>query len=634
MDAEVLKPHLPSPFPNVPSIWHDPISGFDVPKGQIANLKWRAQVLGQAEHDPELQAELWEACRKSLLLWINLFVYTYHQFDVSSGGQRKAADFADHPFVTWAIQDDMLLQFVGMLNGDVADRDILVNKSRDMGASWCCLTFIHWLWLFRPDAQLLELSRTEMYVDQGGNMKALFQKHDYINQWLPDWMRPPNCLPGQKNRTKMHLMNAWNGSCIDGESTTKHAASGDRRLVILLDEFAKVEHGREMRSATRDAGLMRIVNSTVAGPGTEYSRWKNSGQIKAFSLMWWEHPDKGRGRYLEQNPITGVWKIRSPWYDNEQLVRSPQEMAREIDAEDTEAGDLFFSVGNIDKHIAFFARDPKERRTVDFKPGTANDMIPEIIKRRRLEAVATVRDERGPLRIWVNLVNGRLDQNFSYIIGIDLSKGQGASNTVFSVKCKETKMKVAEWRNANTPPYEAARVAVALAIWVGGRTKLPFLKWENNGPGWDFGRYIVRKWFYPFYYRAKRPGGVNEKKTRLYGWQSGRREKEELLREYDRVLAHGGYVNPSKFALEEARQYIYYPNGGVGPACLVEEDQGARKCHGDTVIADALTLEDSDIQGGRRPEMEVSTRCAAGRKKLLMDKKKKMKAFKRFDFRM
>jgi hypothetical protein len=386
-----------------------------------------------------------------------------------------------------------------------------------MGASWLCIAFIHWLWLFRLDAQLLELSRTETYVDQAGNMKALFQKHDYINQWLPDWMRPPDCLPGEKNRTKMHMMNVWNKSCIDGESTTKHAASGDRRLVILLDEFAKVEHGREMRSATRDAGLMRIVNSTVAGPGTEYSRWKNSGQIKVFSLMWWEHPSKGQGRYLQQNSITQVWKIRSPWYDNENLVRSPQEMAREIDAEDVEAGDLFFSMGSVDRHIALFAREPKERRTVDFQPGIANDMIPDVIKKRGLENVVCQQGERGPLRIWVNLINGRLDQNFTYIIGIDLSKGQGASNTVFSVKCKETKMKVAEWRDANTPPYEAARIAMALAIWVGGRTKLPFLKWENNGPGWDFGRYVVRKWFYPFYYRAKRPGGINEKKTRMYG---------------------------------------------------------------------------------------------------------------------
>jgi len=631
----VPKPHLPEPFPHIASVWTDPITGFKVPKVPLKNLQWREKLLKEAESDKGLQGELISACSESISYWVNAFVWTYHQFDVNVDGTRRMADHADVPFITWEVQDDLFNQFVTNLFGeDVKDRDILVNKSRDMGASWCCTAFLHWLWLFRPDKQMLQLSRTEPYVDQTGNMKALFQKNDYINLWLPDWMRPPDCLPGGKNRTKMHMSNVWNGSVIDGESTTKHAASGDRRLVILLDEFAKVEHGGEMRSATRDAGLMRIVNSTVAGPGTEYSKWKNSGQIKVFSLMWWEHPDKGKGRYTVQDATTGMWKIRSPWYDSEEAVRSPKEMAREVDAEDNEAGEMFFSPGSIDKHIALFAAKPKSHMVIDFKFGVANDHMPDIIRRRKLESVLVRKNSKGPLRLWANLINGRLDQTKSYIIGIDLSKGQSASNTVFSVKCRETKVKVAEWADARTPPYEAARIAVALAIWIGGRTGLPYLKWENNGPGWDFGRYMVIKWAYPFYYRSKRPGSVREKKTKNYGWNSGRREKEELLREYDRVLAHGGYINPSKEALEEARQYIDFPDGSIGPACLVEENSAARKTHGDRVIADALTIEDADgPKGGGKINTVYPHKTAAWRKKQLMDgRKSKHKWNKAFNF--
>lgn len=630
--SRAIEPHLSTPFPKIQAVWTDPVTGFKIPKGVYENLKWRAKLLKRAEDDEGYRRDIIAACGASIHYWVNAFAMTYHQFDVGSEGLRRGADHADVPMVTWDIQDDLLTQFLRNLD---TGEDILVNKSRDMGASWLCIDFMHWLWLFRDDAQLLELSRTEQYVDEAGNMKALFQKHDYINRWLPDWMVPPDCLPGGKNRTKMHMKNVWNGACIDGESTTEHAASGDRRLVILLDEFAKVKHGKLMRSATRDAGLMRIVNSTVAGPGTEYSKWKNSGQIKVFSLMWWEHPDKGRGRYCEQDSVTGAWKIRSPWYNNEETIRSPAEMAREIDAEDVESGDLFFSVANIDRHIALFSAEPKTRHFIDFKKGIANDSIPDIIRCRNLETVSCGEHSKGPLRVWVNLINGRLDQTRSYILGIDISKGQGASNSVISVKCRETKMKVAEWRDANTPPYEFARIAVALAIWIGGRTKLPYMKWENNGPGWDFGRMLVRKWFYPFYYRAKRPGGINDKKTRLYGWQSGQREKEELLREYDRVLAHGGYINPSRFALEEARQYIHYPDGRVGPACLVEEDASARKTHGDTVIADALTIEDSDMPRGERvDEFQAPQRSPAYRKKILMDKRKTAKKLVKFDYKV
>ena len=621
----VAKPELPSPFPIRQSVWTDPITGYKVPRGELRNCKWRAELLKEAEHDPAVQSELWAACEKSIIFWINTFVWTYHQFDIDKKGEMIQPENEHVPFITWDIQNELFNELIYRLNSNELDekgRDILINKSRDMGASWCCLTFMHWLWLFRPNSQLLELSRTEDYVDKGGNMKALFQKHDYINQWLPDWMVPPDCLPGGKNRTKMHLKNEWNGSCIDGESTTEHAASGDRRLVILLDEFAKVKNGKLMRSATRDAGLMRLVNSTVAGPGTEYSRWKNSGQIHVLPLMWWDHPDKGRGRFVDQDPITAAWRIRSPWYLAEEKIRSRAEMAREVDAEDVESGDLFFSESNVDKHKALFGRDPMSRWSIDLLPKIPNDAVKDKVRIRDPQCYA-LRKCKGPLRVWVKLKKDkRLDQTKSYIIGIDLSKGQGASNTVFSIKCKETKFKVAEWRDANTPPYEAARIAMALAIWVGGRGGLPLLKWENNGPGWDFGREVVQKYNYPKYYRRRKTGQRNDQKTRSYGWHSGQREKEELLREYDRALAHGGYINPSIWALDEARQYIYYPEGSIGPAALVEEDSKAKKTHGDCVIADALTLDDREVGGAKSEEIQFNKRTPAYRKKQLIKKRR------------
>lgn len=630
-----VQPTLPTPFPRVEARWLDEATGIYIPKGEVENLAWRTELLEMAEGDKGFQSELIAMCKASLPFFVNAFVWTFHQIEVEAG-KRKSADHADVPFITWDVQDELFSQFQLHLS---TGEDILVNKSRDMGASWCCTVFIHWLWLFghelQDKPQLLELSRTEDYVDKAGNMKALFQKHDYINKWLPEWMVPPGCMPGGKYRTKMHMFNSWTEACIDGESTTEHAASGDRRLVILLDEFAKVKNGKLMRSATRDAGLMRIVNSTVAGPGTEYSKWKNSGQIKVFSLMWWDHPDKGKGRYAEQDKLTGEWKIRSPWYNNEEAVRSPQEMAREIDAEDVESGDLFFKLGNVEKHIALFARDPVSRRVVDFKPHISNDAIRDIIRKRSHEAYFCTAHPNGPLRLWVDLKDGRPDQTKTYIFGIDISKGQGASNSVVSIKCRETGMKIAEWRDANTPPYEFARIVVALALWVGGRNQLPFLKWEKNGdPGLDFGRQIVVKMNYPFYYKTRKRGTKSEKKTNSYGWQSTRDSKGELLREYDRVLAHGGYINPSRFALGEAKQYIYFQDGSVGPAELVEEDASARLTHGDCVIADALTLEDRDIPNANEEEKDLSPWTPAGRiYQRKMERKRKKKGFKKFDFR-
>jgi hypothetical protein len=629
-----IKPHLSTPFPKNISVWKDPITGLETPKHEIANLKFRQNILKRAQFDTGFQKDLLQACNASLLYWINTFVWTFHQFDVKDG-KRIPAINVDVPFITWEIQDDLLNLLCSQLyGGEREDRDVLVDKSRDMGASWCCFSFLHWIWLFKSNAQLLELSRTEDYVDRAGNMKALFQRHDYINYRLPSWMRPPNCLVGEKNRTKMHIHNEWKKSNLDGESTTEHAASGDRRLVILLDEFSKVKNGALMRSATRDAGLMRIVNSTISGPGSEYSKWKNSGQIKVFPLMWWDHPDKGKGRYVEQDPITKVWKIRSPWYNNEELVRTKKEMAREIDAIDVEAGDTFFSSSNIDKHIVLFGRDPLHCFEIDIKPHISNDAIKEIIERKNLDAIflKSTNKERGPLRIWANLIDGRLNQNHTYIIGGDIGKGQGASNSVLSIKCKETNEKVGEWRNANHPPYELSRIAIALALWVGGRDKLPFLKWEMNGPGWDFGRQIVVKYLYPFYYRDTKIGKNSEKKSKSYGWHSGRDSKEVLLREYDRALAFGNYINHSIFSLQEARNYIYFGDGSIGPAMLVEENASARLTHGDCVIADALTVDHKNIIIRQLGNNKYSTRTPYYRKQQYLKRHKKNKHDYQFNF--
>jgi len=628
---ESIRPQLQTPFPAVPELWKCPKTGLLVPKDPIKNIQYRSDLLTKAENDIILQEDLMAASAQSLLYWINTFAMTFHQFDVDpETGKRIESVYPHNPFVTWEIQDDLCNVFEQSLE---KAEDILINKTRDMGASWLCLAFIHWLWLFRPDSQLLEMSRTEDYVDKAGNMKALFQRHDYINQWLPDWMLPPGIGYREKYRSKMHMLNTYNGSCIDGESTTQHAASGDRRLVLLLDEFAKVENGADMRSATRDAALMRIINSTVAGPGTEYSKWKNDRTVKVFPLMFWDHPDKGKNRYVRQHPVTGIWEIRSPWFDEECKVRSPREIAREILANDLEAGSQFFTPGNVDRHIALFGREPKTRWDIRLKKSVPNDEIKRIIKTKQLEKVKVRRDKNGSLRVWTNLVLGRPDQSKDYIFGIDISKGQGASNSVISIKCKQTGEKIAEWRDANTPPYEMARITIAIAIWCGGRCKLPFLKWEMNGPGWDFGKLIVKEFHYPHYYRDTRVGNIRDKKLKKYGWHSSPNAKQELLETYDRLLAHGGFINHSIWSLEEAKIYVWYDDGGIGPASLVQENRAAKKTHGDCVIADALTLDDKDIPKGRLKDNIVTPERSFGhRLKQFQDKKKKKKPMWRREF--
>ena len=630
-----IEPTLKTPFPNTPAIWTCPVTGLKVPKTLFENLRYREKLLRAAEHDTGMQADLLYACHTSPLYWINAFAWTYKQWDVDpKTGKSTAAKMNHVPMITWEIQDDFSKEFYAAVDGGY---DLGVKKSRDMGASWMCVLGMHHLWLFRDEAQLLEMSRTREYVDQTGNMKALFQKHDYLNQWLPGWMRPPLCLPGEKFRSKMHMKNDANGACLDGESTTEHAGSGDRRLVILLDEFSKVEYGQQIRSATADIAPCRIINSTPAGSHTEYSKWVNGGQIKVFVLPFWEHPEKGRGRYVKRDEITNQFQIRSPWYDYEDARRTRREMAQEVDMNDLEAGAVYFNPQTIEQHKSLFGRQPRERLLISLRDTISDKMIDMVIRRRNIQADVLVRPCRteDALDIYVPLVSGRPDQQYTYTFGIDISKGQGASNSTIAIGCDQTKQKIAELAAANQPPYEFARTIVAIAIWCGGRSprNLPKLIWEKNGPGWDVGRLLVKIFHYPFYYRDKKVGTYSESDTDRYGWQNNTGNNEIVMGNYLRLFETGEFNDPSLKCLEEMKTYITYPGGEIGPADLVKESDSARKTHGDRVRATSLMLLGFENSPRTRPGVITAPPGSAGaRMKKIIEQKKRRRSIQTFDF--
>ena len=577
-----IKPTLTEPFPDVPKIWTDPVTGLMVPKDPVANLQFRADILQKADKDRGLQLDLYTACSQSILYWINTMAFTFRVMDTDKEGRARQAKFTHLPFVTWAFQDNHILEIEKAINEGY---DLLTEKSRDMGASWNILTVLHHQWLFRDDRLFLEISRVESDVDGSGNPRALFVKHDYINKWLPHWMLP------NIGRTTLHLVNLDRGSRIDGESSNEAAGSSARCNAILLDEMAKMNNAEKIKMSTVDVTPCRLANSTPFGAGTAYSKWRMSGQVKVHVLPWWDHPEKGLGRYIAQQD-NGKWKIRSPWYNVEEGRRSPQEMAQEIDMDHIGSGSTFFEPHIIEEHKRMFGSKKFLRLTIAFKKTVPYSDIPKMLMKRDRKGIYVRPGSRGPLRVWAKLIGGRLDQTKNYIMGIDISKGQGASNSVISIFCKETGIKVAEWADANTAPYDFALICCAIALWIGGAShgQRPLMIWESNGDtGIDFGNQIVKTFQYPYFYFDQTVGSVSDKRTKKYGWHSNPEKKALVLGEYRRVLAHGGYINPSEESMDEASMYIYYDDGGIGPAVLVEESNAARKTHGDRVIADALS---------------------------------------------
>lgn len=586
---------LKEPFPDIPDLWTDSKTGLTVPKFVSTNLQWRMDLLKRAEKDSGFQAELYTAASKSLLFWINTFVWTYRLFVVESGGtMRQCLSHEAHvPFITWEIQDEHLLEIEKAMDNGY---DLLTDKSRDMGATWDHIVSIYHKWLFEKDRSFLLLSRKEDAVDSTGKKGlanpadpgTLFGKIDYISIWLPEWMRPA------LNRTTMHLVNLNNRSRIDGESANATAGSSDRRTAILLDEMAKMQEGESIKRSTRDVTACRLANSTPNGAGTAFSNWRLSGSVKVFVLPWWEHPEKGADRYIKKDEITGISKTRSPWYDIESSLRTPKEMAIEIDMDHIGSGETFFELEVIAKHRKAFASQPPVSTGfyTAFKREIALKQMSSIIRRNQIETVDTRFIKNGPWAFFMHLIDGRPDQTLDYVFGIDIGKGMGASNSIISVGCIQTHRKVAEWASAQFAPHDFALIVAASGIWFGGsqRGHRPFVIWEANGdPGIYFGKVFVRELHYPNYYLDRHVvNKIRIKKPSQYGWHSSTDKKAELLSEYRRALDHGTFINPSQMALNEAETYIYFAGGQIGPACLQEESASAKKTHGDRVVADAL----------------------------------------------
>lgn len=623
-------------------MWVCPITGIKIPKNPMVNLAWRAELLRKAENDPDLQQTLYTISSQSVLAWINTFVFTYRVFITGEDGVvRQCRPEESHvPFVTWTIQDKHILAIEDAIN---TGYELLTDKTRDMGATWNHVSVFHHQWLFKADRTFLELSRKEDCVDTigqsgvaGSDPGTLFGKHDYIIKFLPQWMLPP------MGRKRMHLLNLVNRSRIDGESTTKSAGSSDRRTAILLDEMAKMDNGTSIKRSTKDVTACRLVNSTPDGPGTAYSKWRLSGQIKVFVMPFWEHPEKGLNRYIIQDEVTGQYKIKSPWYLEEEKIRTPKEMAIEIDMDHIGSGETFFEAHNLEAHRALFACDPRSIWTMDFASHVATAKIPDIILRSQRSTVHAHRKAKGPWRLWCELIEGRPDQTKNYVFGIDIGKGQGASNSTITALCVETREKVGEFADAMTPPHEFARIAIASALWFGGARNngRPLLVWEANGPGWDFGRQVVKVYQYPFYFVDHSMGVVAEKPGKKYGWHSSREKKHALLGILRRAYAHGGFVNHSHEALDEAAIYIHYDGGGIGPASLIEESASARLCHGDRVISDMLSLfgagevpaKKLKLEEMRPPYNSIGGRLRAYQKRLKQSRKAARKQT-RFDFR-
>lgn len=571
---------------NGANVIRDSTLGVDIPAEMTANLLYRKEILAQATQPGEARhrRNLIELCRESLTFWMATFVWTYRQKEPDEEGRERPAAISRVPFIPFPYQVPALQHIQKRIRDG---GDLCIDKSRDMGASWLILLAFHHEWLFFPDRNFLELSRKEPLVDDKGNPDCLFWKHDFINDNLPKWM----LSDGDYSRKHMLLVHKKNNSTIAGESTNSYAGQGGRRTAIMLDEFARMDNGMSILTATADTSPSRIFNSTPNGRGTAHFKVRFSGKTDVLVLHWADHPEKGRGRHKVPDAVHGGTRWTSPWYEAECARRpSPREIAENLDIDHIGSGRDFFDSVIINRHTQAHCRDPLMRGDFIFDASESEDWR---IRERQRDLIRW-EDNRGRRRwkLWIepDERTGLAPGEDTYVMGVDISYGEGASNSAICVYARSTGEKVGEFACPNTPPEQLAREVALAGLWFGGVRGCAFVVPEANGPGAVFIRQLVGRYEYPWVYVQRSIEKKGEPRTKKYGWHSSRDSKEVLLGEYRIALARDDIKNRSFDAMGEVGSYTFYDSGEIGPSELAEDTSGARKAHGDRVIADALAV--------------------------------------------
>jgi hypothetical protein len=176
---------------------------LDIPKRRLENLAYRAKLLEKASKSRALQQDLYKACSEDIFFYINSFGWQFNPNAIGESPCRVG------PFITWDFQDEAVSI---ILNSIEKRKDLLIEKSRDMGASWLCLFIMEWLWHFRPWQKFLCISRSENSVEDD-DPDSLFWKIDFIHTHLPDWLMPEGKRENLKRR-KLYYGNLANGSTI------------------------------------------------------------------------------------------------------------------------------------------------------------------------------------------------------------------------------------------------------------------------------------------------------------------------------------------------------------------------------------------------------------------------------------
>lgn len=264
-------------------------------------LAWRASQLARFELQPDLVQSAIAYYSSRPVEFINHWVDTY---DPRNAGTSKPVRL---PFILFPRQAEL----IGFLLACVRDeQNGLVEKCRDMGATWGAGAFSVWLWRFWSGASVGWGSRKKELVDRIGDPDSIFEKLRMLVLGLPSVFLPAG-FDRTDNLMYMRILNPENGSTITGE-VGDNIGRGGRKLIYFKDESAHYERPELIEAALSDNTRVQIDISSVNGPNNVFHRKRDGGMewepgrkiprgiTRVFVMDWRDHPGKTETWYRER----------------------------------------------------------------------------------------------------------------------------------------------------------------------------------------------------------------------------------------------------------------------------------------------------------------------------------------------
>ena len=225
----------------------------------MVSTQARYRLLHAARGNPELQAQCIAASKADILFWFNHFAYTFN----------PRVQPADLPFNLMPFQEIVVKTLEQCIR---EGEPIIIEKSRDMGATWLIDLVFQWFWMFEPGSDFLIGSKTQDLVDKKGDRSTIFQKLRYNAALQPKWMLPKL---DKNHDTFMKMIHPVNGNTITGSTSTPDFGRGGRYRAAFLDEMPMHPYGKAAYESVSQSTNCIVMCGTPNGKANEFYKLRS-----------------------------------------------------------------------------------------------------------------------------------------------------------------------------------------------------------------------------------------------------------------------------------------------------------------------------------------------------------------------